>query len=209
MSKKVWIPILVSVLVAGAIFLSVGAYRVVNAAVLESRWGGRGMNGAGSEELAQALGISVDELVAAHEKASEAAISQALEQGLITEAQAGQMRSAARPGMGLHMGRGMLGAGTIDYHALLADALGITVDELNTAMQSVHQAHLAQMVASGVITQEQADQMLSGAAGFGMQGMHAGMGGFGGRGMHGGMGGRGAYGGMGGFNGTCPGATGQ
>jgi hypothetical protein len=160
MSKKVWIPVLVSVFVAAAIFLSVGAYRVVNAAALDQRWGGRGLaNSPDSEELAEALGISVDDLTAAYQKASEAAIQQALDEGLITQAQAELMRTGERFGMGMRFGGRMMGASTIDFHALLADALGITEDELEAAQQSVHETRLAEAVANGSITQEQADLM--------------------------------------------------
>jgi hypothetical protein len=159
MNKKVWIPVLVSVFVAAAIFLSVGAYQVVNAAGFEQRWGGKGIGGPASEELAEALGVSVDELTAAHQQAFEAAVQQALDAGLITEAQAGFMRSSERIGMGMHFGGRMLESSQINFQALLADALGITVDELNAAQQAVHEARLAQAVAEGRITQEQADLM--------------------------------------------------
>jgi hypothetical protein len=197
MSKKVWIPVLVSVFVAAAIFLSVGAYRVVNAAASQQGWGGRGIGGSqASEELAQALGITVDELTAAQQKAKEAAITQALDQGLITQAQADQMRSTDRLGMNMHFGGRMLGSSTIDFRALLADALGITVDELTAAQQAAHEARLAQAVADGTITQEQADLMLSGEFGMGRGGFGMGSGG---RGMHGG---RGGFNGMRG-SGTC------
>ena len=193
MSKKVWIPVLVSVFVAAALFLSIGTYRVVNAAALDQRWGGRGLaSGPESEELAEALGISVDDLTAAYQKASEAAIQQALDEGLITAAQAELMRTGERFGMGMRFGGSMLGANTIDFHVLLADALGITEDELEAAQQSVHETRLAEAVANGSITQEQADQMLSGEFGMGSGGfgMRGGNGGF--SGMRGGMGMRGS-----------------
>jgi hypothetical protein len=159
MRNKKWIPVLVSVFVAAAIFLSVGAYQAVSAAAFERRGGGFGMGGPANEELAAALGISVDELTAAQQEASEAAIQQAGDAGLITQQQAEQMRSVSRFGMGMHFGSRMLGSSTIDFQALLADALGISVDELTAAQETAHQAHLAQAVAAGTITQEQADLM--------------------------------------------------
>jgi len=161
MSKKIWIPVLAAVLVASALFLAAGAYRVVSAAGLEGRWGDRGLGvgGPGGEALAEALGISVDDLNAAYQKASEAAVQQALDQGLVTQEQAEQLRSGGRFGRGMHLGGRMLGSSAIDFHALLADALGITPEQLTAAMQQAHEAQLAQAVADGRITQEQADLM--------------------------------------------------
>ena len=51
--------------------------------------------------------------------------------------------------------------GKLDYPALLADALGVTVEELQTAQEAAHQAALEQALEEGLITQEQADRMLS------------------------------------------------
>jgi hypothetical protein len=158
MSKKIVFPLLVSVFVAAAIFLWVGTYQVVTAAGFEQR-GGFGSGGPAGEELAEALGITVAELETAYQEASDAAIQQALEQGLITEQQAEQMRSSERFAWGMHFGGRMWGAGNIDFQALLADALGITVDELAAAQQIAHEARLAQAVADGRITQQQADLM--------------------------------------------------
>lgn len=112
--------------------------------------------------LADALGISVEELEAAHESAREAAIAQALEEGLITQEQADRMLIWGRrfrfPGA---QGRkpGHPGVVNIDEEALLADALGIATDELQAAREAAHEAAIAQAVEKGIITQEQADEM--------------------------------------------------
>jgi hypothetical protein len=113
----------------------------------------------GGELLAEALGISVEELQAAQAAAREAAIEQAVAEGLITQAQADQLLSGDYVGRrGLGLAWGLPGSG-IDYAALLADALGISVEELQAAQAEAHAAKLAEMVEAGVLTQEQADML--------------------------------------------------
>jgi hypothetical protein len=117
---------------------------------------GPGFGGLDGEYLAEALGITTDELTAAYQEVQDAAIQQALDEGLITEAQAEQLKDGTGRG-------GMLlfrwsGADT-DYKALLADALGITTGQLDAAQQEAADARLAQAVEDGRITQEQADLM--------------------------------------------------
>ena len=115
-------------------------------------------------QLAEALGITVDELETAQETAVNVGIDQALEAGLITEAQATRLRerSAAMGfayrgvGRSVHrMGQAGDEADMIDPQALLADALGITVDELEAAQQEARDAALDQALADGRVTEEQ------------------------------------------------------
>ncbi len=156
-----------------------------------------GWFGAGNSQydsfLADALGITVDQLDAARQKADTAMIDQMLADGRITQDQADLMK--ARLAL----------AATIHPDELLAKALGITVDELNTArsedpslsslldqlgitradaqtaLQNAYQAAVQQAVTDGVITQDQADQILaSGTCDF------PGLGGMRGPGRHGG-----------------------
>jgi hypothetical protein len=63
--------------------------------------------------------------------------------------------AAHGPG-GFGFGRGA------DRGQALADQLGITVDELEAARTRVHEANVAQAVADGKLTQEQADLMIAG-----------------------------------------------
>jgi hypothetical protein len=115
--------------------------------------------GMDSEYLATALGITVDELTAANQKANAAALAQAVEQGLITQAQADQF-TANGDGMAFGgRGRGWLNQGTIDMDALLAEALGIPVEKLQAAQLEARNAQIDQAVADGQMTQEQADLM--------------------------------------------------
>lgn len=108
--------------------------------------------------LADALGISVEDLQAAQQKARDAALDQAVEQGLLTQQQADAIK--ARQGRFPFEILGRLGLkADIDWDALLADALGISTDELDAARQTARDAALDQAVQDGRLTQEQADQM--------------------------------------------------
>ena len=121
--------------------------------------GFRGMDSSDDQYLADALGISTDELSAARQKAYQAAVDQALENGLITQAQADQLKSGdgAFP-FGDRWG-GWLKDTDIDQEALLAEALGITVEKLDEAQTTAYNARLEQAVTDGNLTQEQADLM--------------------------------------------------
>jgi len=164
-----------------------------------------------SAALAEALGITPDELSAAYTTANTAALKQAVEAGLLTQEQADALNVEGGR-LSLRGLRGLRGS-SIDYSALLADALGITPDELSAAistasaasveifeelraaytalhadekfqasMQSAHDAALAQAVQDGVITQAQADEITAQGGGWSKLGL-------GGRGMRGGHGG--------------------
>ncbi len=128
----------------------------------EGRGPGRGqdkalVDTASSEELATALGITVDELTAARQKANEAALAQAVEEGLITQAQADEIKANGST-LGGRKG-GWFKGQDIDMDALLADALGITVEKLQAAETQVFNARIDQAVTDGTLTQEQADLM--------------------------------------------------
>jgi polyhydroxyalkanoate synthesis regulator phasin len=105
--------------------------------------------------LAEVLGISQEELQAAVTTARNAAIDQAVADGRITQEQADQMK-AQEDGRG--MGWGRLGKGG-DHDAELAEALGITLEELQAAKAEVQNRVLDEAVAAGEITQEEADLM--------------------------------------------------
>lgn len=113
--------------------------------------------------LAEALGITAEELQAAYTTAAEAAIAQAVEADLLTQTQADALleRLASADGAGFgrfglgHIGR--FGNREIDFAALLADALGITPEELEAAQAKAQEAAIDQAVEDGNLTQEQAD----------------------------------------------------
>lgn len=167
-------------------------------------FGGFGRHGGDSnwlENLAEALGITVDELEDAQEQAHAASVADAVAASEITQAQADQILAA-------HALKGY-----IDRQAILATALGMTTEELEAALaagqsisdlmgekgidaatlqanaQAAYETAVQQAVTDGVITQAQADEILAsgnlnlfGHGGHGGRGGHHGRGGQGGRG---------------------------
>jgi hypothetical protein len=126
--------------------------------------GRRALSGSSDELLAEALGITTDELDAAYLEAANAVLDQAVAEDLLTQTQADAMRerleAAAGNGFPFHLGGrdfSIFGSDTIDGEALLAEALGITTDELEAAYDEAEAAALAQAVEEGQLTQEQAD----------------------------------------------------
>jgi hypothetical protein len=109
-------------------------------------------------DLATALGITLEKLQAAYQTANTEALKEAVSQGLITQAQADQITANGLPNHTLRE-FGRPGTTGIDYDALLAQALGITTDQLKSARQQVETARIDAAVASGQMTQAQADEM--------------------------------------------------
>lgn len=108
----------------------------------------RGGGMARAEALADELGITVEELQAAHQAAMEAMRAQAIEDGWIDEASEANGR--------FRFGRSQYYRGIYDKEAYLADALGITVSELDAAKDAVFTAFLDEKVVDETITEEQA-----------------------------------------------------
>jgi len=105
--------------------------------------------------LLDALGITAEELQAAQDAAQGAAIEQALEDSLITQTQADRLTQN-----GFHNFQLFAGPDSgIDMESLLAEALGISVDELTAARESAKAAAIEQAITDGKITEEQAALM--------------------------------------------------
>lgn len=132
--------------------------------------GGHGQDGAmgmrgglfGDQQpyLADALGITVDELDAANESVRNTIIDQAVANGTLTQEQADQFKAGERLQMpGLRTKGGLDQLGDVDRDALLADALGITVEALDAARTAARDAAIAEALANGTITQTEVDQM--------------------------------------------------
>ena len=145
MSKKVWVSLLAAGVLVAGVFFGISAVKTVSADTDIPATGmygmmerGRGGFGVTNEGLATALGISVDELTTAYQTATDKALEQAVAADLITQTQADAIKARGEFRFGLHLA-GFLGGSDIDYQALLADALGISTEEL-TAAYSTAQA---------------------------------------------------------------------
>ena len=126
------------------------------------------------EALAEALGIDLETLNAAHETAVQKALDQAVSAGLITQAQADRFDERGF-GWGLRFGKGLLDESEINFDALLAEALNISVDELNAAREAVAIAAIDNAVAQGAITEEQGELMKGRRALFANEGFQSSM----------------------------------
>jgi hypothetical protein len=170
MQHKKTITILVLGALAVAITFGAIAYRSVFAATpittststttqANLSWGiGKGPNGGyTNEELANALGITTDALNTAYQSAYSAALKDAVSQGLITQAQADQLiaNGAAFP-FGDRWESWLIQNG-IDFNTYLAEALGISVDQLKAAYITAYNTNIDQAVTAGNLTQTQAD----------------------------------------------------
>ena len=168
--KKIFGIVTAGVLVLAGIFGAV-TYRVVNAqsstatpaAGTTTNTGnppafGRGMQGANytEQDLATALGATLDKLQAAEKSATAEALKEAVSAGLITQAQADQFAQGNPNGYDFDLPF-LKGNTTIDYNTLLSKALGISADQLQTARQTAYFAAIDLAVTNGTMTQAQAD----------------------------------------------------
>jgi hypothetical protein len=126
--------------------------------------GGPGFGPAGQADetnLAQALGITVQQLQTAEQKAFDAAVQQAVDKSLITQNQA-DMLTLRGGGFGrIGMGENLFGQNSgIDYQSLLATQLNITTAALQSAQKQAYTNQINQAVQNGTLTQQQADLIL-------------------------------------------------
>lgn len=158
------------VIAGGVLLLAVGALvlvpRTAASALGELFHGGPGgfprHHPAGETYLAEALGITEAELQTARTAAWGAAVDRALEQGLITGAQATRLKAGEAGFHGHHGGRlGWLTGSedALDYDALLAEELGISMDELSAARDEAFELAVQARLDSGDLTEEGASLM--------------------------------------------------
>lgn len=120
-----------------------------------------GIRDADQSFLAEALGISLDELNTARQAAWEKGLAELVDAGEITQAQADRLKEfgVGKLGFAARLGGWMLPEVSLDYDALLAEELGISVDDLNAARDKAKDLALQAAVDSGKITQEQAEMI--------------------------------------------------
>lgn len=164
---------IVSIFAVGAVALSAlfGAisYRTASAATPTTTTttsadsaGAAGMKGGrhgnvSNAQLASALGITEEALTTAYQTANTDALKLAVEKGVITQAQSDSIASRETlQGLGGREASALKAAG-IDYDALLAKALNISVEKLSAARLTAFTAAIDAAVADGSMTQAQAD----------------------------------------------------
>ncbi len=173
MKKNIGLWLMVAVLLVGGVFFVGGRTSVVHAAgndwppIGDGDGYGYGYgdgdgygDGVANEYLAKSLGVTVEALNAARTKSYTAAVDDALSKKLITSDQAARLKAAGNqiPADLMRM-IGPEAAAQIDFHSLLAKALGITADQLTLAAGKAQQSGLAQAVADGRLTQAEVDFM--------------------------------------------------
>jgi polyhydroxyalkanoate synthesis regulator phasin len=112
------------------------------------------MRGDDHAALAEALGTTTEALDAARQAAHEALVADAVAAGTLTQEQADALLQGERIGRFRHPLRGINQAAG---QAAFAEALGISVEELQTAHSAVFNARIDAAVADGSLTQEEAD----------------------------------------------------
>lgn len=141
--------------------------------------GQRGWLGVGGEPnydsfLAQALGISVQELQEAYVKANDAVLEQAIAKGYLTQEQADLMK--ARHALMQYIDRDGLMAEALGISverleaarqedrslSALFEELGLEVSDVRAALQAAYEELVKKAVEEGILTQNQADQILCG-----------------------------------------------
>ena len=112
--------------------------------------------------LAAQLGVTVDDLQAAADAVFEQRLTDAVANGDLTQEEADAILAAREDGTKPEGVRGLrLRSGDPDVaQEALAAELGVTVDALQAARDAVFEQQLADAVASGDLTQEQADAIL-------------------------------------------------
>jgi uncharacterized membrane protein len=114
--------------------------------------------------LAEALGITENELTATRQEARTAALEAAVAEGLITQTQADAITEGDSFMPFARSWSGWLSENGLDFEPFLADALGVSVEELQAAYTAAFDARINQAVEDGKLTEEQAELMKGGRA---------------------------------------------
>lgn len=149
------------------------AVLLISGALLANNWVGRvsadsgtttdaltltkGGPGGSDEDLAAALGITIEDLTAAEQKAFTSAVDAALKAEYITTSQAETLKAGTANFRNLYRYLSETERAEFDQDVYLAEALGISETELEAAYDTVRQARIDELVAEGSITQDEAD----------------------------------------------------
>ena len=117
----------------------------------------KGGPGGSDEDLAAALGITIEDLTAAEQKAFTSAVDAALKAEYITTSQAETLKAGTANLRNLYRYLSETERAEFDQDVYLAQALGLSETELQAAYTKMEQARIEQLVADGILTQEQAD----------------------------------------------------
>lgn len=160
MKKKTIISITLAVLLIGGALLAnnwVGQVSASSGTTTDAFTLTKGGPGGSYEDLAAALGISVEDLTAAREKAFASAVDAALEAEYITASQAETLKAGNPIFRTLYRYLSETERAEFDQEVYLAEALGISETELEAAYDAVKQARIDELVADGTITQDEAE----------------------------------------------------
>lgn len=114
------------------------------------------------QALADELGITLEDLQAAYLEAHTAFIETKVAAGELTQDEADELiEDLDDDNRSFRMVRGMGPVGPEILDTYLAEALGVTVEQLTEARDNVFLAQINQAVSDGKIAQEQADLMLA------------------------------------------------
>ncbi len=160
MKKKTILSITLAVLlISGALLANnlVGRVSADSGTTTDALTLTKGGPGGSDEDLAAALGITIEDLTAAEQKAFTSAVDAALKAEYITTSQAETLKAGTANFRNLYRYLSETERAEFEQDAYLAEALGINAEELEAAYEAVKQARIDALVADGTITQEQAD----------------------------------------------------
>lgn len=160
MKKKTIISITLAVLLIGGALLANNWVGQVSASSGTTTYADaltKGGPGGSDEDLATALGITIEDLTAAKEEAFTSAVDAALKAEYITTSQAETLKTSDAGFRALYRYLSETERAEFDQDVYLAEALGISEADLEAAYDAMKQARIDQLVADGTITQEDAD----------------------------------------------------
>lgn len=159
------LPFIGITIAALALAIAAGAFALAGALGAGPATAGGDGDGDKGAALAEALGVTVAELEAAKRRVALDRIDAAVESGQLSEERAATLREAIESDEERGHWRGHYGHGwgwhgdEDDGGAAFAEALGVTVEELEAAMRQVALDRIDAAVADGKLTEERAEAL--------------------------------------------------